>query len=151
MRRALEWLEHHGIVFVLAGLISLGVLSLELHSETVSQKSLETAQLRSCHRLNVVQAEDNRSQYQDFGLFAATVRLLKDAITHPSQPTTAQQRAGARAYLNGVEQDILAKEWTPLLRCYQAINEPLRYMPPVPVPFAKMLPPASALRVGAGE
>jgi predicted acetyltransferase len=122
-----------------------------VHSQGVSVNELRVSQLRGCHRLNIVRAEDNRSQLQDFQLFTATADLLDRAIAHPEHPATSQQKTAAESYLARIKDDALGKEWTPLSQCYRATYHPLVYVEPAPVPFARTLPPPDALHLAPGE
>ncbi len=129
----------------------------------VSLNELRISQLRGCHRLNIVRAEDNRSQLHDFDVFTATAALLSAAATHPDRPATPAEAKRARAYIEQIEEDALAKEWTPLSHCYPATYHPRLYAAPTPRPFAReerhgkhvkrvlRLPPRSALYLGPGE
>lgn len=128
--------------------------------------TLRESQLRGCHRLNTVRAEDNRSQLKDFEVFSATIALLGKAAEHPTAPMSAQQRREAGAYIAGIQADVLGKEWTPLTQCRPATFHPVSYKPPQPRPFALSangapvlkngkpvltLPPPSALYLKKGE
>jgi hypothetical protein len=139
------------LVFLAAGWITLYGQGVKLNGQRVTVNELRTSQSHGCHRLNVVRAEDNRSQLHDFGLFTATAALVSTAIEHPQQHSTRAQRAKAAAYLAKIQGDALAKEWTPLTLCAPATYHPATYVEPKPIPFSKRLPPPQALRVGPGE
>lgn len=135
-------------------LIALGFLAagwVTLHSQGVTESQLRVSQLRACHRLNIVRAEDNRSQLVDYRLFTATADLIAAAVAHPEHPATRQQKAGAEAYLARVRGDALAKQWTELTKCAPATYHAGTYIAPVPVSFARQFPPARALHLGPGE
>lgn len=135
-------------------IIALGFLAVGfiiVHNQGVSESQLRVSQLRACHRLNIVRAEDNRSQLVDYRLFTATADLIAAAVAHPEHPSTRQQKAGAEAYLARIRGDVLAKEWTELTKCGPATYHASVYVAPTPVPFAVRLPPTRALHLGRGE
>lgn len=148
LRRFWALLDRVGWVIAL---VFLAVGFIVVKGQGVSVDELRVSQLRACHRLNIVRAEDNRSQLQDYRLFTATAGLIGAAIAHPTQPSTSAQRATARAYLAGIDGDALAKEWTELTKCRPATFHASTYIAPNPIPFARELPPARALHLGPGE
>lgn len=181
MRRAIAWLEHHGIVFVLIGLSGLGLLGVELHSQAVSQGTLRDASLRGCSRLNVERARNNRdwkhvyeadlaSLAYDQTFKALVIAGLKHQ-TNQVRRTPAQEHATKlfvrrlSGDIKGIEENIAGVEWVPFTSCYPAVDDPLGYRAPEPHPFAVLrygkhgqllgmkttLPPQSALVVGPGE
>jgi hypothetical protein len=137
MRRALEWLEHHAVVFVIIGLVGLGALALDVKGQAVSQHTLRVAQLRACHRLNVMRAEDNRSQLADYRLYSLTINLFAAAIAHPTQPTTPAERQQDRAYLAEIRHAAGAKEWSELTLCVPSVDSPTTFSAPAAVPFSQ--------------
>lgn len=132
-------------------LVFLAVGFIIVHGQGVSVDELRVSQLRACHRLNIVRAEDNRSQLQDYRLFTATAGLIAQAIAHPEHPATAEQKTGAERYLASIRGDALAKQWTELTKCWPATYHANTYVAPVPVSFSLRFPPARALHVGLGE
>jgi hypothetical protein len=146
--RVLHALDRVGWLIALA---FLAVGFIVVHGQGVSVDELRVSQLRACHRLNIVRAEDNRSQLVDYGLFTATADLIARAVAHPEHPATTRQKAAADAYLDRIRDDDLAKEWTELTKCGPATYHAATYIAPTPVPFAIRLPPMRALHVGPGE
>lgn len=114
-------------------------------------RTLHTSQLRACHRLNLIRAEDNRSQLKDFDLFSLTGKLIAGAVAHPRQVMTAKEAGVVKVYLARINEDVLGKEWTPLTDCARAVNEPFIYPSPEPIPFSYQRPSSKALVVGPGE
>ncbi len=94
-----------------------------------------------CHRLNIQRASDNINSYADYRLFSLVITL--STRRHPT--------SASRLFLRQIEADITAKTWTPLTRCQSAVDQPVTFQPPSPIPFRVRLPPASAFRVGPGE
>jgi hypothetical protein len=142
--------------WIAIGLIALGFS--QIHSQGVSEESLRTAQLRSCHRLNVIRAEDNRSHFDDYRFDSTLAALLRISLAQPQEPDrrlSPSQQAGDRhlvdEFTSGLEADAKDKQWTELAKCVPATDDPLTYVPPSPIPFSKQLPPPSTLTVGPGE
>jgi phosphate/sulfate permease len=136
-------------LFVL-GYVELVHRNREQARSQITFRTFRVGQLRSCHRLNVLRAESNRSQLRDYQLFTATITLIEAAAT-ASPAASSNQHAQTMGYLTKIRDDALGKEWTPLTKCIPATDHPASYIPPSPVAFSRQGPPASALQVGAGE
>ena len=148
LHRAWALVDRTGWLIAIACVAVIGVLVLE---QGVTNRTFRVAQLRSCHRLNILRAEDNRSQLHDFELYSLTLTLLEGAVARAPQTESAEARREAVAYLAAIRGDLLGKEWVPLASCPAAVDHPATYRTPTPIPFAKATPPASALTVGPGE
>lgn len=150
MRRALSWLEHHAILFVVLGLAGLTALWLDVKAQSVTQETLRIAALRGCHRLNTDRARENRGWLHAYKASQGTLSydntfrsLILVSLKHPTQRVTAEQRKNTTLFLAklggeiaGVEQNLAGIEWTPLTKCYPATLDPLHYLPPEPQPLA---------------
>ncbi len=153
-QRALRPATHAEVLALFVLLLDLGTIGFgQIHHEHIRESHqhvtnarFRTGQLRACHRLNVMRAESNLSQLRDFEVFDATVGLLHASLTLP------------QTYAAKIQDDILAKEWTPLTDCYAATDHPVTYQAPNPIHFGRTikgrivttLPPPSALYVGPG-
>jgi hypothetical protein len=139
-------------------LVFLAIGFFVVKGQGVSLEVLRVSQLRACHRLNVVRAQDNQSHYDDFKFDTSLALLLRVALAQPQTPNPALSRVEQEenlrrvdSFVGGLGRYAKDKQWTPLTRCYPATYHPLRYVAPTPVPFAKRPPPHSALYVGPGE
>lgn len=142
------------LVLVVVVAVAAGVI----YHDSVKQDQLTTAQLRSCSRLNLVRAQDNKSHLDDYRFDTAVAALIKTGLTQPQVPNTALTVKQRKDDLTAVEMlaaqlrgSAESKEWTPLTLCYPATFDPLHYVPPSPIPFKQELPPPSALTPGPGE
>jgi hypothetical protein len=131
-----QWRDIIAIVFMVATVFFLkhqqGQIKQDAKASLV--REIRIGQLRSCHRLNVLRAEDNRSHLQDYRVYVAVSAF-----------------PGIGTFKETVRAAAAGKEWVPLTQCYPATYHPLTYDAPEPIPFAKELPTESALVVGRGE
>lgn len=89
---------------------------------------------RACGLADTLVAQQNRHLLFDFEISKPTRRLLS-VTRDPIE----------RAYLQAVVERSEHDEWAPLTDCSQAILRDGRYVAPATIPFAKRLPPPSAL------
>ena len=110
---------------------------------TVQMQQLQQHQqlVQGCERLNILRATANASSQASYdidSLFFAAVRA--------NHPKTRKQRRLTRKFLRIEATALRTMAWTPLTDCVNAVNtQGSAYKPPLPIPFAKQRPPASAL------
>lgn len=160
MKRVFAWVDEHIAIFVVLGLLGLLALGLKLEGQGVKEGQLRVSQLRACHRLNIIRAEDNRSQLKDYELFSLVAQSIAATLANPQQPETGEQKLQTEAFLKIINSDILGKEWTPLTDCGLAVDHAASYVAPQPRPFGTVgkdgtikthLPTPDALHVGPGQ
>ncbi len=104
---------------------------------------VQTTEIRSCHRLNILRSDDNRNQLADYNFDKLFITLI--ARSARMTQTRAQARLTAE-FVEGLHAQADAKAWIPLTNCYRAVyaNVPA----PQPIAFGVRLPPRSALVLG---
>ena len=102
-------------------------------------------ELRACHRLNIVRANDNRNQFADYKFDQLFIHLIQD--TSKAAPKTHGQQRLTNEFLGGLKAQASAKEWIPLTNCPAAVYKAL--VAPTPIKFSHKYPPHDALYLTA--
>lgn len=105
-----------------------------------------TQLLAGCARLNIRQAEDNKSHLADYRVFR--VVYTESVAAEGTRRLTKAEKAQEHAFLVELNSSVLAKSWTPLTDCRRAIStQGAKYITPVAIHFLdarghQHLPPA---------
>lgn len=121
---------------------------------------VQDSELRICHRLNVVRAQENRNNEATYNFDRAdyTFDQLFISALQSSLPTITdkKQKAETIAFIsdltataNSLDASAHEISWIPLTNCHAAVYTDTPA--PQPVLFSMKLPPASAFSTGPGN
>lgn len=124
--------------------MSLGKATEALAASRAAVRDIQQSELRTCHRLNIVRASQNRNQLAAWRFDTLFVSLMKATVSSP-RLSPAQRRA-TRTFVRALREEANARSWVPLTDCPKAVytSTPAAR----PIPFSKMLPPHGALFLG---